>query len=201
MDFSNFSDNRVKAAYSKLYDIAIVANVERNKLAAKITSEIINSNTGPILVLVTKVGTSKKKNKDGTETTSISHAEIFQELLEDLYGITLPIIHGGTKSKVRAKVLEDLGNKLIPGAIASTGILSEGISIPSLQYVNNLAAGSSSKDFLQRAGRALRIQEGKDQPKYIDYLDTSHSVFANQSRKRKEAAEENYPGSVVIIQH
>lgn len=199
VDFSNF--NKDRASYSKLYDIAIVSNVGRNKLAAKITNDIIQAQNGVILVLVTKVGTSKKKDKNGVEIRSISHAEIFQELLEELYGIKLPIIHGGVKSKDRVKVLQDLQDGITPGAIASTGILSEGVSIPSLRYVNNLAAGSSSKDFLQRAGRALRIQEGKGQPKYIDYLDTSHSLFMNQSRKRREAAEDNYPGSVTIISH
>lgn len=160
--------------YNKLYDTLICSNPYRNNLAADLVEQRLKEDR-IVLILVKKVGTSGE---------GISHANIFREILLDR-GIDLQILHG--KSNNRDSVLEDLENKRIPGLIASTGILSEGVSIKSISSLILLSAGVVKKDFIQRVGRTLRKQEGKLRPTVDDFIDCQ-SVFANQSKTRLNCA-------------
>lgn len=165
--------------YNKLYDKVIVDNIYRNELATNIVEKRIEEGH-TVLILVKKVGTSKK---------GISHAQIFKDLLLERKGIDLHIIHG--KSTDRPEALEDLENGVIKGLIASVGILSEGVSIKSISSLILLAGGKTEKDFIQRVGRVLRKKDGKLAPTVDDFLDCQ-SVFINQSKSRLDYAIEIY---------
>ncbi len=196
----NWKDPRTLKAYNNIYNDLIVLNSGRNQLAAAWVAEDIKRADGPVLILVKRVGTTKKKDKQGNELETISHARIFQELLATKYNVTLPIVDGSVKGKQVEAILQQLEDFTIPGLIASEKILSVGVSIKSITSLILLCGGSQEKDFVQRVGRVLRFKEGKPQPLVRDFLD-QQSLFAGQSLKRLGYAKDIYPGCVSVFDH
>jgi superfamily II DNA or RNA helicase len=180
--FEKFEPKEMKI-YNTLYDKVICQNSYRNSLAATQVEQDLSEGR-IVLVLVKKVATS-----GGV----VNHAEIIQKELA-AKGIYFDILHGKSKNKEQFK--EDLANEKIKGLIASVGILSEGVSINSISSLILLSAGSKDKDFVQRAGRALRL--GKLQPKIHDFMDCQ-SVFINQSKARLACAIEEYGSENVKV--
>lgn len=175
--------------YNQLYDTLVAKNMPRNRMFAEMIKFVLDQNNGPVLVLVKKVGTtSKKKN-------AVSHAEEIQRELLKL-GVNLPIVHGSSKDK--NLIINQLKEASIPGAIASSGILTEGISIKPLSAAFLLLAGSSDGDLLQRVGRLLRKQEGKKRPLIVDAKDPL-SYFKSQSNKRMDCIDELYPNALTEL--
>lgn len=174
--FKDFSSPREMKIYNTLYDTLVCKNGPRNKLGAEIAKADFDKGH-TVLVLVKKVGTSGG---------SISHAEIMQEALLEV-GVTAGIMHGKTKHKEEIKQQLEAGT--LRCLIASVGILSEGVSINSISSLVLMSAGSSSKDFIQRVGRALR--KGSMEPMIHDFYD-NQSLFESQSRKRGRCAEDEY---------
>jgi superfamily II DNA or RNA helicase len=180
--FEQFTSKEMKI-YNNLYDKVICSNSYRNQLAASIVQQELEEDR-IILVLVKKVATS-----GGT----VNHAKIMQTYLAAL-GINFETVHG--KSKNKQELLDKLANEEIKGLIASVGILSEGVSINSISSLVNLSAGSNEKDFIQRAGRALR--KGRLQPRIHDFVDCQYP-FSNQSKTRLETAKKEYGSENVIV--
>lgn len=180
--FEQFTPREMKI-YNNLYDKVICFNSYRNQLAASIVQQELEEDK-IILVLVKKVATSGG---------IVNHAKIMQTYLAAL-GINFEIVHG--KSKNKQKLLDKLANEEIKGLIASVGILSEGVSINSISSLVNLSAGSNEKDFIQRAGRALR--KGRLQPRIHDFVDCQYP-FSNQSKTRLEIAKKEYGLENVIV--
>jgi superfamily II DNA or RNA helicase len=180
--FEKFEPKEMKI-YNLLYDKVICENHHRNSLAADLVEKDLSEGR-IVLVLVKKVATS-----GGV----VNHAEIIQKELA-ARDIFFDILHG--KSKNKEQVKEDLANEKIKGLIASVGILSEGVSINSISSLILLSAGSNDKDFVQRAGRALR--KGSLQPKIHDFIDCQ-SVFINQSKSRLNCAREEYGAENVKV--
>jgi superfamily II DNA or RNA helicase len=187
--FTDIKIPKQRKIYAVLYNTYIVTNRNRNGKAAEIVYKHIKSNkeNEPVLILVSRVGTSG----------GISHAEIFRDLLIELYGIELEILHGNHPVKKRKECYQSLEDKTIPGLIASDKILSEGVNVKSLTKLIILSGGKSKKNFLQRVGRILRIKEGKIQPIIHDFCD-KESIFLNQTLNRIDHARENYPASVEV---
>lgn len=182
-DLSNLPVNQRYAICNKLYDYLIVNNKGRNQLAADIAYEFIQKKEGPLLVIVTKVGTSGKG-------ATVSHAEIFKQMMEEK-GVTLPIIHGKTPKQQFEDTLSQLEDYEIPGAIASSGIFTDALSVKSISGLILLTAGKGGeegRDLVQRIGRALRKKEGKGRPIIWDFMDPV-GYFANQSKARLNIAQ------------
>lgn len=180
--FEQFTPKEMKI-YNTLYDKVICTSHYRNSLAAEIVEQDLAEGR-IVLVLVKKVATS-----GGV----VNHAEIIQTELA-AKGIYFDILHG--KSKNKEQIKEDLANEKIRGLIASVGILSEGVSINSISSLVLLSAGSKDKDFVQRAGRALR--KGNIQPKIHDFIDCQ-CCFINQSKARLACAIEEYGKENVTV--
>lgn len=195
---ADWKDTKTMYLYNSIYDFLIVNNKGRNLKAAEIAYEKIQQNNGPILILVKKVGTTSKND------SVISHSDIFQELFQEKYGIHLPIIHGKTATKKQQEIFDQLESCKIPAAIASTGILSMGVSIKSIVALILLAGGSGGpgqRDLIQRIGRVLRPKAGKVQPEVYDFIDPEvggQAIFYKQSQKRIACAKEEYPNCVKI---
>lgn len=175
--------------YNKMYDWAIVNNDGRNRQAVEIVKSHLSQSTFPIVLIVRKVGTTSK----GTT----SHADILQYLLKQ-EGIDFSVIHGQTPKKELKTYLSDLAECKIRGIIAGPGIFKEGLSINTIGALVFMAAGSSSIEFIQRVGRALRLFEGKDNPVIYDFMDP-YPAFKSQSTKRMEIARKTYPNSSIQI--
>lgn len=181
--WSNETKGKDAKNFSRQYDKVICENPYRNNLAAtEVEEDLIEHRT--VLVLVKKVATS-----GGT----VNHAEIFKNILLSK-GIDFPIAHG--KSADKKELLEKLANKQIPGLIASIGILTDGISINSISSLVILSAGSQDRDFIQKAGRALRKSD--IQPRIHDFIDCQ-CCFINQSKARLACAIEEYGSENVKV--
>lgn len=177
--------------YNKLYNWAIVNNDGRNRQAVQIVKEHLASSEFPIVLIVRKVGTTSKN--------TASHADILQYLLKE-QGIDFSVIHGQTPKKELKEQLGKLSRCEIPGIIAGPGIFKEGLSINTIGALVFMAAGSSSIEFIQRVGRALRLFEGKDNPVIYDFLDP-YPIFKSQSTKRMDIARRTYPNSSLRIRN
>lgn len=165
--------------YNQSYNLCIVNNNIRNQIIAKTTEKLILEEYFPLLILVKIVGTAGSK---------YSHSENIAEELKKR-NIYLPIIHG--KSTNRSKIIDQLKNKEILGAIATNKIMGTGIDISSLNAIILAAAGSSNKELIQNIGRCLRLNNENKQPKIIDFLDSTH-FFQNQAEKRSKLIQELY---------
>lgn len=175
--------------YNKLYNWAIVNNEGRNQLAVQVVKNHLATSDFPIVLIVRKVGTTTKN--------TASHADILQYLLKDK-GIDFSVIHGQTPKKELKEHLDKLSQRQIPGIIAGPGIFKEGLSINTIGALVFMAAGSSSIEFIQRVGRALRLFEGKESPVIYDFLDP-YPIFKGQSNKRMDIARKTYPNSPMSI--
>lgn len=164
--------------YNKLYGNLILNNEGRNKLIAKLAIEYMNRKAAPLVIIVSKINTNP------------NHPQRLHPLIKE-GGYDLPIISGTSSKKVMTKTLEDLRSFSIPGAICGPGIMKMGVNIKSLGCVVLAGAGSSDVDLIQRVGRALRSDTGKEQPIIIDFKDKK-SFFASQSMKRLETYKSTY---------
>lgn len=185
---ANFKFTDVKSPkelklYNQLYDKYICLNPYRNSLAINYVEQDLEEDR-IILILVNKVGTSGGK---------VNHAKIIQDLLI-CKNINFEIIHGKTPNN--KYMLEKLANKEIPGLIASTGVLSYGVSINSITSMVDLSAGSSARSFVQKKGRALR--KGNKPPRIHDFMDCIYP-FNNQSKARLACAIEEYGSENVKV--
>lgn len=178
--------------YNQLYDSVIVNNRARNALIAKHACRLIKDGYGPVLILVRKVGTTSKKKNPASQALNV-----LTEL--EALGTSLPIIHG--KSTNITDVLDQLSAGSIPGAIASEGILSLGVSIRSIGSIIMAAGGKGGVDgvsMIQKVGRALRVKEGKRNPPIIDFVDPQ-GWFHSQSKARIRIATDTYGADNVTV--
>lgn len=137
-----------KPEYSEIYSIYVVENRRRNKIIAETASEMIEQGKS-VLVLVNQV----------------RHGQILARLMPGA-----PLLHGGTPSDERQKILNELRSKVTPVVIATT-LADEGIDVPTLDCVIVAGAGKSPTRAFQRIGRALRRAPGKKYATIIDFLD------------------------------
>ena len=185
-NIQNLTDAHRYKVLSNTYNSVIINNQGRNKLIVnKAINCIENVSLGPVLIIVNKV------------KGEYSHADILVDLFKEK-GYTLPVISGYISKKKKEKLINDLKESKIVGAIAGPKVLSAGISIPSLSTIILAGAGRSDSEFIQRVGRILRKKEGKDRPLVIDFKDPQY-WFASQSRSRILTAEQIYGSDNIII--
>lgn len=178
LNISTMSDKARYKLMPQIYNYVITNNKFRNELILKEGLNQINSNKGPIIIIVNKVG------GEG------NHADIIRNLYLNS-NIDLPIISAYISKKKKESILQDLKDSKIKGVIAGPKILTAGINIPSLNCIILAGAGKSSNDFIQRVGRLLRKKEGKIHPVVIDFYDQQF-WFKNQSKARIETAKQIY---------
>lgn len=164
--------------YNLLYKHLILKNKGRNRLIAQLAAGYMNKRVAPLVIIVSKINTKP------------NHPEMILPYLKEL-GYVLPVVSGTTGKKEFNKVLEDLRSFSIPGAIFGPGVMKEGVNIKNLGCVVLAGAGSSDVALIQRVGRALRYESGKEQPTIIDFKDKK-SFFANQSMKRLDTYKSTY---------
>lgn len=167
------------AIYNRLYDALIVSNEDRNRLIARLIEEHITSCESPLLVIVNKVD------------AKVSHSQLLNNILGDVYGYTLPVIKGSLGKNKVGSLINALREREIPGAIAGPRVLSVGTNIHSLGGLIYACGGKCEVDVIQRIGRVLRLQEGKPNPIVHDFMD-EFRWFNSQSNKRMNLYKETY---------
>jgi len=159
-----YNDER---GWSKLESMFICNNLYRNTVISQLAERY--SSQGTVLVSVNK----------------IIHGNNLQKLIPGSI-----FIHG--KSEDRNEVIEKFKNKGI--RILITTLLREGADIPSLQTIINAGGGTgyrnddNNKDIgisiIQKAGRALRISDGKTHGTIVDFIDRSVPMLRKHSKER-----------------
>jgi superfamily II DNA or RNA helicase len=141
--------------YHSVYEEGIVQNETRNKQGVAIIKDIIDRNE-TVLIFVNK----------------IVHGENIERLCFN-EGISVKFIQGSSTIDVRERVKHEL-NSGITKAVLSTTVWKEGINIPNLNNVINMAGGKSEIATLQAIGRGLRKTTDKEFVTIYDFFDPSH---------------------------
>jgi superfamily II DNA or RNA helicase len=178
-------------AQSKLYDLGVVNNKVRNKLIVRAALEYLEKDKRPLIIIVERVGTTDEK--------AVSHASILQNLLINTkkdYLQDIPIIHG--KSKDATITINRLKNEEIRVVIAGPKAITAGLDIPAIGGVIIAGAKRKDNDFIQRIGRALRIDEYDTLPTIIDIKDLTYP-FSEQARHRMELYKSIYGNNCIDI--
>ena len=118
------------------------------------------------------------------------HGKILDEMIREKVaeGRKVFFIHGGTEVADREgirKIVEKENNAII---IASFGVYSTGINIPSIENVIFASPSKSKIRNLQSIGRGLRLNAGKKYCTLYDIADDLHWK-ANKNHTLKHAAE------------
>lgn len=172
-----------------LYNTCIVKHKARNELIVELVKERIAIDSGPIALVVNRVGTSSTKNKKGSK--AISHSDILKELIQERLGLDFPLLHGGTSSNDSKDIVSKLIKGEIPGVIAGPAALTNGLDIPCLNAVFLCAGGKKLSDVLQRIGRVLRRFDNNNKPLVVDFYDNV-LYFRNHSEGRIKICRDTY---------
>jgi len=150
------------AEYSVYYNKFIKDNMFRNDLIKNI---ILKHSGKKILVLVKLV----------------EHGELLERTIEGS-----KYIHGSLNKEERKAIYNEFVLGSIKVLIGTIGIFSEGIDIPDLDIIINASANKGDVKTIQMLGRVLRKIEGKEECKYIDFVDES-GFFKHASLSRIKA--------------
>lgn len=83
-------------------------------------------------------------------------------------GVNVAISYGGLNGEERLNILNDFKNKKIDILIVTT-ILDEGVDVSSISGVVFMSSGKSIVRILQRVGRGVRIEDGKEKVMVYDF--------------------------------
>lgn len=113
-----------------------------------------------------------RKLLDGLLTITFAPDIATAELLEAEYnaaGIPAKTLHGGHTDDERHGAFRKYRNREYM-VLVNVGLFGEGLDIPSIEAVQDVAATESSQAFVQRAGRMLRPLPGKRFGIYVDHV-------------------------------
>lgn len=147
--------------YQDDYKINIVDNRERNSIITAQAIEYLQDGKS-ILILVNR----------------IQHGEILQKMIDGSV-----FLNGGMPKKKRKEMLDRFKAGEIKCVIA-TSIFDEGVDAPQIDVLINAVAQKSRGKYIQRIGRAMRINRGKEYCRIIDFIDGGiHTRRHSQMRK------------------
>lgn len=177
-----------------LDNVCIVSHKARNELIVKLVGERLKLDSGPIALVVNKVGTSNsdKLTSKGKPRKVISHSDILRDLILEQLGVEFPLLHGGTSSNDSKRIVEQLIAGELPGVIAGPAALTNGLNIPCLNTIFLCGGGKKSSDVLQRVGRVLRrFGSNSNRPLVVDFFDNV-LYFKSHSEKRLKVCQDTY---------
>ena len=150
---------RAMCAWEAITEIGIVGNKQRNGAA------IMFANCGghsPTLVLVPRV------------TLGEEYAKAIGDAV---------LVYSKMAKKARREAMEEFKAGNIKTMIA-TSLADEGLDLPNVETLVMVSGGRSAQKTIQRASRALRRADGKDQAYIHDFKDTFHPLAQAHANKR-----------------
>jgi len=160
------------------YKQNILRNTRRNALICRLAEDYASKGKS-VLITVTRVE---------------EHGGVLNDMIESAV-----FMSGSTPSEERKKMLEDFGSK--KRKILISTVVNEGVNIPSMDVIIMAGGGKSSKQTVQRVGRALRTAQGKQVARIIDFYDADSGILQRHSRARLRTykKEEEYEISEMIV--
>ena len=116
----------------------------------------------------------------------IEHGKLLDNMLHNYKeGAYLPheFIYGDTPIEQRTEILDAFKQGMV-GILITSVILDQGIDIPNIDVLILAGGGASQIKSLQRIGRGLRWNDGKEKLTVIDFVDTTHRYLAKHSLDR-----------------
>jgi len=175
-----------KVSYADEID-AIVRNPKRNKFIRNLALQC----TGNTLILFQYVE---------------KHGMLLEQLIAEKAGNRkVFFVYGGTEASDREKVRQVLSRETDAIVIASNGVFSTGINIPSIENIIFASPSKSRIRNLQSIGRGLRLSEGKQYCMLYDLTDDlSFKSWKNHTLKHgavryKLYVEEQFPIKLVEV--
>lgn len=143
----------------------LVTNPERNKFIRNLSI----STSGNTLVLFQYVEKHGKKLYDMISARATDDRKVF-------------FIHGGVDTEVREHIRKLCEKEKDAIIVASYGVFSTGINMPSIENIIFASPYKSKIKVLQSIGRGLRLNKGKDHCKLFDIADDlSHKTTKNHT--------------------
>ncbi len=156
------------SASKQAYRIGIVSNTFRNELA--VSEAIRYANDGKLVLMFVELR---------------KHGEFIEKLLnESNYSGRFHYLCGLDKREFISEVKQDAKNKIVKILVVTRKLFGEGVDIPAVDVLINLAGGKSPVAFTQMFGRGLRISKGKEFLQYIDFFDNTNSYLRKHSTAR-----------------
>jgi len=150
---------RAMCAWEAITEIGIVGNKQRNAAA------IMFANCGghsPTLVLVPRV------------TLGEEYAKAIGDAV---------LVYSKMPKKARREAMEEFKAGNIKTMIA-TSLADEGLDLPNVETLVMVSGGRSAQKTIQRASRALRRSDGKNEAFIHDFKDTFHPLAQAHAKKR-----------------
>lgn len=111
----------------------------------------------------------------------IAHGTLIRDRLKDC--VTVAFMQGKEPTDARQKILADFVAGTIKVLIGSS-VMDEGIDVPCIDVLILAAGGKSKIRLLQRVGRGLRTNQGKDALLIIDFNNCCHKWLLKHSLER-----------------
>lgn len=137
--------------YHDVYRNYIVENDERNQLIVNAAKKLVAANK-KVLILVVRV----------------QHGKILMDMLKDEFSVKF--LDGGKGSTERLNTIEEVKKGDIEILVASK-IFDQGVDIPELDALILAGSGKSSGRALQRIGRVIRLNPGKEKAIVVEFFD------------------------------
>lgn len=138
--------------YAELYDAAVVKNKIRNLKAVRRAQQHISKGRS-VLMIVQKIKHGEEIVKSGIKL-----------------GLPITFVNGSTAGVMRKQIMSLFEQKQIR-CVVCTDVWREGVDIPSLDVLVNLAGGKSEVRTIQGSGRTMRRAKGKQRAIIVDFLD------------------------------
>ncbi len=176
--YRNHENTHPKPRYSDTFmRKAIYFHEDRNAYVVSQIERCVQEGRTPCLVLV----------------ESLDHGD---ELVK-LTGYTF-VDGQRTKTKDLDEITEKFARNEIPVLIASR-IFNVGVDIPEVRSLVLPASGKSVTTVMQRLGRALRLDEGKDTVLVIDIFDHEPHYLEKHAYERRFTYASFYPGTITDV--
>lgn len=174
--------------YHKLYDEAIVNNVERNESIVKIALKMKDTKQKTTLILIQRIEHGEKLQQMLFEKIPQTATMV---TIEDDKGKKVAVrvknvefLSGQDDSIRRKAVIQAVKDKKVDILIGST-IADEGLDLPNLDCLILAGGGKSSTRAFQRVGRVLRLAANKDRAIVFDFEDST-PILNRHSKVRKK---------------
>lgn len=135
----------------------------------------------------------------GQRTLAFCCSQIHADFMTEFFtgqGVRAAAVHSGPRSAPRASTLK----RLVDGEVEvvfSVDMFNEGVDLPNVDTVMMLRPTESRIVWLQQFGRGLRVSEGKDYLRVIDYTG-NHRTFLKQVQMVVGCGQSDYELSMAL---
>jgi superfamily II DNA or RNA helicase len=180
LEHKTYREGKAKEKYEKVYQLAIIGNEKRMLYVRDQIKRCLDDGMGPVLVLFDR----------------LEHGKLLLEMAKTLGRSAL--VNGKLPSSKRKAIKDKVKARELDIVVASV-VWVTGVSINELQSLVVAGGGRSGIQVVQKAGRVLRMCEGKTWARIIDIWDIEESYLEEQGNDRRFHYATKYPGCVTEV--